>query len=609
MAFSQAVLEKVNNLTTQPGVYLWKDAKGHIIYVGKAVNLRNRVKSYVRHDANRAVKVAAMISHAVDLETIVVANEMEALILENTLIKKHHPHYNIMLRDDKTYPYIKVTLQDDYPRVCMTRRVLRDGARYFGPFADAGAVHRVLKLMQRAFHIRTCRSLKADRPCLQYHMGHCDAPCVHYITKADYQDLVRQAVDLLEGRNTPLIRELQQKMEAASEALEFEKAAAYRDQIEAIRVIQSQQNIVTQGGDMDVLGLASDAGQTCVQIYTIRSGRLMGRETFSLDHSDDETAADMTEAVIDQYYTAQSFIPRDIVVAAVAEQEDCERRLSQLKGQQVNVIIPQRGSKKKLLAMAEENARVLLEQRRLQWQHDTDKTSGAVQALARVLDLPSLPERMECFDISHTQGIETVASMVVFENGQPARSEYRRFKLKTVQGKPDDFKSMAEIMERRYNEKDWPVPDLIVIDGGKGQLHAALPVIRQAGCEAPVISLAKRIEEVFVEGRSDSIILSHHTPELQLLQAIRDEAHRFAITYHRHLRGRRSLVSILDHIEGIGPARRKALWQHFKTLDDMKKAEIEELAAVPGMTRQTAENVYYFFRLGTDEKRKQTQLK
>lgn len=609
MAFSQAVLEKVNNLTTQPGVYLWKDAKGHIIYVGKAVNLRNRVKSYVRHDANRAVKVAAMISHAVDLETIVVANEMEALILENTLIKKHHPHYNIMLRDDKTYPYIKVTLQDDYPRVCMTRRVLRDGARYFGPFADAGAVHRVLKLMQRAFHIRTCRSLKADRPCLQYHMGHCDAPCVHYITKADYQDLVRQAVDLLEGRNTPLIRELQQKMESASEALEFEKAAAYRDQIEAIRVIQSQQNIVTQGGDMDVLGLASDAGQTCVQIYTIRSGRLMGRETFSLDHSDDETAADMTEAVIDQYYTAQSFIPRDIVVAAVAEQEDCERRLSQLKGQQVNVIIPQRGSKKKLLAMAEENARVLLEQRRLQWQHDTDKTSGAVQALARVLDLPSLPERMECFDISHTQGIETVASMVAFENGQPARSEYRRFKLKTVQGKPDDFKSMAEIMERRYNEKDWPVPDLIVIDGGKGQLHAALPVIRQAGCEAPVISLAKRIEEVFVEGRSDSIILSHHTPELQLLQAIRDEAHRFAITYHRHLRGKRSLVSILDHIEGIGPARRKALWQHFKTLDDMKKAEIEELAAVPGMTRQTAENVYYFFRLGTDEKRKQTQLK
>jgi excinuclease ABC subunit C len=266
--------------------------------------------------------------------------------------------------------------------------------------------------------------------------------------------------------------------------------------------------------------------------------------------------------------------------------------------------VPQRGLKKKLLDMAEDNARVLLEQRRLQWQHDKDKTSGAVEALARILDLPHLPERMECFDISHTQGIETVASMVVFEGGRPAKKEYRRFKLKTVQGKPDDFKSMAEIMGRRYRESEWPEPDLIIIDGGKGQLHAALPVIRAAGCEAPVVSLAKRIEEVFVEGRSDSIILDHHTPELQLLQAIRDEAHRFAITYHRSLRGKRSLVSILDHVEGIGPKRRKALWQSFKTLEDMKGATVEELAAVPGMSRQAAENVYYFFRLGTDEKRK-----
>lgn len=608
MALSEAVLEKVNNLTTQPGVYLWKNEQGRIIYVGKAVNLRNRVKSYVRKDSNRAVKVAAMMSHAVDLETIVVANEMEALILENTLIKKYHPHYNIMLRDDKTYPYIKVTIQEDYPRITMTRRVLRDGARYFGPFADATAVHYVLKLLQQAFHIRTCRTLKATRPCLQYHLGHCDAPCVHYITKEDYRALVQRGLDVLEGRDTTLVRELQEQMERCAENLEFEKAALCRDRIEAIKVIQAQQNIVTQGGDMDVLGLSSDAGQTCVQVYTIRNGKVMGRETFSLENSDDATPAVMIEAIIDQYYTADTFIPKEIVVAAVAEQEDCERRLSQLKGQQVTIIVPQRGIKKKLLAMAEENARVLLEQRRLQWQHDREKTSGAVRALAQVLDLPCLPERMECFDISHTQGIETVASMVVFENGQPARKEYRRFKLKTVQGKPDDFKSMAEIMERRYNEKEWPVPDLIVIDGGKGQLHAALPVIRQAGCEAPVISLAKRIEEVFVEGRSDSIILSHHTPELQLLQAIRDEAHRFAITYHRHLRGKRSLVSILDHVEGIGPARRKALWQHFKTLDDMKQASIEDLAAVPGMTRQAAENVYYFFHLGTDEKRKKTQL-
>lgn len=602
---SEAVLDKVRNLTTQPGVYLWKNAQGRIIYVGKAVNLRNRVRSYVRHDAKRAPKVAAMMSHAADIETIVVANEMEALILENTLIKKHHPRYNIMLRDDKTYPYIKVTVQEDYPRIFMTRRVQRDGARYFGPFADSGAVHRVLKLMQRSFRIRLCRTMQVSRPCLQYHLHHCDAPCVHYITKQEYGELVKQAVDILEGRDAAMVRQLQQQMEAAAEDMEFEKAALYRDQIAAIKVIQEQQNITTVGGgDMDVLGFASDAGQTCVQIYTIRQGRLMGRETFSLENSADEPAAALTSAVLDQYYTAEAFVPKEIIVAAAEDIEAHEKRLSMQKGQNVSIIIPQRGTKKNLLDMAEDNARVLLEQRRLQWQHDTDKTSGAVEALGRILDLPRLPERMECFDISHTQGIETVASMVVFEQGRPAKQEYRRFKLKTVQGKPDDFKSMAEIMKRRYNEKDWPVPDLIIIDGGKGQLHAALPVIREAGCEAPVISLAKRIEEVFVEGRSDSIILSHHTPELQLLQSIRDEAHRFAITYHRKLRGKRSLVSILDHIEGIGPKRRKALWTAFKNLDAMKTATIDELRAVPGMTKQAAENVYYFFRLGTDEKRK-----
>lgn len=609
MALSETVLEKVRNLTTQPGVYLWKNAQGQIIYVGKAVNLRNRVRSYVRHDARRAPKVTAMMSHAADLETIVVANEMEALILENTLIKKHHPRYNIMLRDDKTYPYIKVTLQEEYPRIFMTRRVSRDGARYFGPFANGLAVHRVLQLMQRSFHIRSCRTMQADRPCLQYHLHHCDAPCVHYITKGAYHELVQQAVEILEGRNTEMIRQLQNQMEKAAAQLEFEKAAMYRDQIEAVKVIQEQQNIQTiGGGDMDVLGFAADAGQTCVQIYTIRQGRLLGRETFTLENSIDETSGTLTAAVLDQYYTENMFIPKEIVVAAADDLEEHAHRLSLLKRQRVDISIPQRGIKKKLLSMAEDNARVLLEQRRLQWQHDTDKTSGAVEALARVLDLPRLPERMECFDISHTQGIETVASMVVFEHGRPAKKEYRRFKLKTVQGKPDDFKSMAEIMGRRYGERDWPEPDLIVIDGGKGQLHAALPIIRDAGCEAPVISLAKRIEEVFVEGRSDSIILSHHTPELQLLQAIRDEAHRFAITYHRKLRGKRSLVSILDHIEGIGPKRRKALWTAFKTLDDMKQATVEELAAVPTMTKETAENVYYFFRLGTDEKRKITKL-
>lgn len=603
MAVREDVLEKIKQLTTEPGVYLWKDEKGRILYVGKAVNLRNRVKSYVRKDSNRAVKVAAMMSHAVDLETIVVANEPEALILENTLIKKHHPRYNIMLRDDKTYPYIKVTVQEEYPRVFMTRRVQRDGARYFGPFADAGAVHRVLKLVQVALHLRTCRSMKVARPCLQYHLGHCDAPCMNYISKDDYRRQAELAVDALEGRNRRLVNDLRNKMEAAAAGLAFEKAAMYRDQLEALAAVKEQQDIVTTGaGDSDIIGFAVEAGQTCVQIYMIRGGKLMGREIFHIENGDDETSSSLTAAVLDQYYVNGVFVPKEIVVAAVERKEEYERRLSAQKGRNVSLIVPRRGMKKRLLEMAETNARVLLEQRRLQWQHDKDKTSGAVEALARVLDLPCLPERMECFDISHTQGIETVASMVVFEHGRPAKSEYRRFKLKTVQGKPDDFASMAEIMERRYSEKDWPEPDLIIIDGGKGQLHAALPVIRQAGTEATVISLAKRIEEIFVEGRSESVILSHHTPELQLLQAIRDEAHRFAITYHRKLRGKRSLVSVLDHIEGIGPKRRKAIWQTFRTLKEIKAASVEELASVEGMNKTAAENVYYFFRLEKSEK-------
>ena len=603
MAVREDVLEKIKQLTTEPGVYLWKDEKGRILYVGKAVNLRNRVKSYVRKDSNRAVKVAAMMSHAVDLETIVVANEPEALILENTLIKKHHPRYNIMLRDDKTYPYIKVTVQEEYPRVFMTRRVQRDGARYFGPFADAGAVHRVLNLMQVALHLRTCRSMKVARPCLQYHLGHCDAPCMNYISKDDYRRQAELAVDALEGRNRQLVNDLRDKMEEAAAGLAFEKAAMYRDQLEALAAVKEQQDIVTTGaGDSDIIGFAVEAGQTCVQIYMIRSGKLMGREIFHIENGDDETSSSLTAAVLDQYYVNGVFVPKEIVVAAVERKEEYERRLSAQKGRNVSLIVPRRGMKKRLLEMAETNARVLLEQRRLQWQHDKDKTSGAVEALARVLDLPCLPERMECFDISHTQGIETVASMVVFEHGRPAKSEYRRFKLKTVQGKPDDFASMAEIMERRYSEKDWPEPDLIIIDGGKGQLHAALPVIRQAGTEATVISLAKRIEEIFVEGRSESVILSHHTPELQLLQAIRDEAHRFAITYHRKLRGKRSLVSVLDHIEGIGPKRRKAIWQTFRTLKEIKAASVEELASVEGMNKTAAENVYYFFRLEKSEK-------
>lgn len=601
---SEELLEKVSHLPTTPGVYLWHDKYNRIIYVGKAINLRNRVRSYVRQDANRAPKVTAMMRRAVDVEIIQTKTEMEALILENTLIKEHHPKYNIMLRDDKTYPYIKVAVQEDFPRVYMTRRMERDEAKYFGPFTDVTAVHQVLKLLCLYYPLRTCRSMKVDRPCLQYHMHYCEAPCVGLVKAEKYRTYIDEVVQLFEGKHTPLLDTIQKKMEDAAEQLEFEQAARYRDQLTSIGKIQEKQRMVTQRGDLDVLGIAMEGNLACVQLLFIRGGRLLGRENYFVNTEGDEAEIIMTE-FIKQYYGSTTFIPKELLLPMESsEQQLFTEWFTDMKGQNVDVSVPQRGYKKDMINMAHENAQTFLNERRRQWQHEIDKTGGAVKRLAEVLDLPRLPERMECFDISHTQGAETVASMVVFEGGKPAKKEYRRFKLKTTQGKPDDFKSMAEIMERRYgNETDWPMPDLIVIDGGKGQLNAALPLIRQVGVvDVPVISLAKRIEEVFVEGKSDSIILSHHTPELQLLQQIRDEAHRFAITYHRKLRGKRNLESILDHIEGIGPKRRQALWKEFGTLEKMKEASVEELEQVESMNRKSAQTLYNFFRMSKAEK-------
>ena len=592
------ILEKVSHLPTTPGVYLWRDKYQRIIYVGKAINLRNRVRSYVQQDVNRSVKVTAMMRRAWDVETIQTKTEMEALILEATLIKEHHPKYNIMLRDDKTYPYVKVTVQEDYPRLFMTRRLERDGAKYFGPFTDVTAVHHVLRILRSYYPLRTCKSMKVERPCLQYHMHYCEGPCMNYVTVESYRKYIDDIVALFEGKQVQVIQEITSKMEQASEDLEFELAAKYRDDLLSIQKVQEKQRMVTQRGDMDVLGMAIDGPMVCIQLFFIRSGRLLGRENYFVQHEGDSPELVMTE-FIKQYYGGSTFIPKELLLPMdSADRELFSEWFTSMKGQQVEVSVPQRGYKKDLIKMAEENAQNFLAERRRQWQYTIDKAGGAVKKLAEVLDLPRLPERMECYDISHMQGAETVASMVVFEGGKPAKREYRRFKLKTVQGKPDDFASMAEIMERRYgNEKDWPMPDLIIIDGGKGQLNAALPVIRAMGVtDVPVISLAKRIEEVFVEGESESIILEHHTPELQLLQQIRDEAHRFAITYHRRLRGKRNLESVLDHIEGIGPKRRKALYKHFGNLDAMRVAELEELESVEGMNKKAALAAYEFFR-------------
>lgn len=597
---------KVEALPDSPGVYRWKDKDGRIIYVGKAKNLKNRVRSYVREDKNRSPKVAAMIRHAEDLDITMTATEMEALILECNLIKEIHPKYNISLRDDKSYPYVKVTTYDEWPRIFVTRNIRHDdGGKYFGPFTDVGSLRATLSLLRKYYPIRNCRSMKVSRPCLQYHLHLCCGPCFELCSKEDYKKYVNTICDLFEGKSTGLVQALKQKMAKASEEMAYEEAAKYRDQIRAIESVQQRQNIVANDGDFDVVGLARDGSHAGLEVFYIRYGRMVGKENFSIPESADETDDEIITAFARDFYGGNpNSIPREIILPLkVTDQELISSWLTHLKGTEVEILVPQRGFKRRLKDMAMANAGKYLSDKKLQWEYQDAREQGAVKKLKELLGLPRLPERMECFDISHNQGAETTGSMVVFEHGRPAKKEYRKFKLQTTQGHADDFKSMAEVMSRRYGkEKDWPAPDLIVLDGGLGQLHAALPVIRKSGCDVPVIGLAKRIEEIYIEGSEEPIILDHHEPALQLLQFIRDEAHRFVISYHRKWTNKRNTESILDHVDGIGPTRRNALWHAFRSMDEMRKASVEELAQVPGMNRMTAENLYRFLHMRKDEK-------
>ncbi|SDF62672.1 Excinuclease ABC subunit C [Sporolituus thermophilus DSM 23256] len=591
--------QKLAHLPDKPGVYLMKDASGRIIYVGKAVNLKNRVRSYFQASRNHSPKVRAMVARIADLEYIITASEIEALILECNLIKKHRPKYNISLKDDKSYPYIKVTVNEAYPRVYATRKVQKDGASYFGPYTSAGAVHETLALLRKLFPLRTCRRLDARRPCLQFHIKRCLAPCSGRVDEDQYQAMIKAVCLFLEGRSDDVVKELKRRMEEAAENLEFEQAAQLRDQLAAVEKVREKQNIVTGSGDQDVIGLARSAAGACVQVFFIRSGKMVGRDHFLLTGSEEEDDAAVLTAFMKQYYSQATFIPREILLPlALDEQDLLADWLTSIKGSRVDVVTPQRGTKKDLVTMAAGNAAAVLEEQAAKIQADADATAGAVLELGEHLDLESPPERIECFDISHIQGAETVASMVVFEGGRPKKDEYRRYKLRTVEGKPDDFKSMQEVVGRRYRDADQgPLPDLIIIDGGKGQLNAALEVIRSLGLhDIPVVGLAKEFEHIFREGESDPVILPRHSQALYLVQRIRDEAHRFAITYHRKLRAKRNMVSVLDHIPGIGAKRRKALWDHFGSLAKIKAAAVDELAAVPGMTRPAAEAVYHFFR-------------
>lgn len=591
------VEEKLALLPDRPGVYLMKDESGRIIYVGKAVNLKNRVRSYFQSSRNHSPKVKAMVARIYNLEYIITNSEMEALILECNLIKKHRPKYNISLRDDKTYPYIKVT-NEAYPRVFATRKVQKDGARYFGPYTSAGAVHETLRLLKKLFPLRNCRHLDAKRPCLEYHIKRCLAPCTGKVDDDMYADMIKAVCLFLEGRSEDVVRNLRRQMSEAAENLEFETAAKVRDQLAAVEKVIEKQNIVTGSGDQDALGLARSALGTCVQVFFIRSGKMIGRDHFLMSGSEDEADNDILAAFMKQYYSQATFIPREILLPLeLDDQELLAGWLTELKDGKVMVETPKRGTKKDIVNMAAGNAAIVLEEQAAKIKARNEQTEGAVADLGRYLGMDKPPERMECFDISHIQGSETVASMVVFEGGVPKKDDYRRYKLRTVEGKPDDFRSMQEVVERRYRSLTEPLPDLIIIDGGKGQLNAALEVIRGVGfTEATVVGLAKEFEHIFREGQSDPLILPRHSQALYLIQRIRDEAHRFAITYHRKLRSKRNMVSVLDHVPGIGPKRRKVLWDAFGSLAKIKEASVEEMAAVPGMTTPAAQAVYDFFR-------------
>lgn len=598
--FSENIRKALAVLPEKPGVYLMHDAEGKVIYVGKAVVLKNRVRSYFRNLASHTPKVKAMVAKIAEIETIVTSSEVEALILECNLIKKYRPRYNISLKDDKTYPYLKVTVQEDFPRLLVTRRQSRDGAKYYGPYADAGAMHATVKLLRSMFPLRTCRKMNPDRPCLNYHIKRCLAPCAGHIGRSEYQQMIKSVCMVLDGRTTELERDLKRAMQEATENYAFEEAARLRDQLQAVeRLNETQKAVTNNGGDMDIIGFGKDMTGLCLQIFFVRKGKLMGRDNFFLEDAGD-TSDEVITAFIKQYYNEATFVPHEIVVPYLpeaAEQQLIENWLAEKAQRKVVLLLPQRGVKKQLLELANTNAVKLLEERLRKGNLSLTSDVQAAEELQHILGVEHSLARMDCFDISHTQGTETVASMVVFRNGSPSKKDYRKYKIVSAEGKPDDFKSMKEVVYRRYKDYE-DLPSLVIIDGGKGQLSSALEIIRGLGlAELPVVSLAEREEEIFIPHQSKSIVLDRDSAALKLIQRIRDEAHRFAITYHRKLRSKRNLVSVLDHVEGIGPKRRQELWKAFKTLDAMKAATVEELADVEGMNYAAAQTLYDFFRL------------
>jgi excinuclease ABC subunit C len=603
---SSTIEEDLKLLPDRPGCYLFKDREGTVLYVGKAASLRSRVRSYFQEGGGHSPRTRLMVARVHHVETMVTDTPVEALLLESSLIKRFKPYYNVRLRDDKQYPYICLTMNEPFPRPIIVRRVKRDGNRYFGPYTSSWAMRQALRVIRQVFQLRGCgrtiREGDQQKLCLDYHMGLCSGPCASLIDRINYLRAVDDVTQFLQGKADDALKQLQAEMDTAAENLQFEKAARLRDQVQAVRAVIERQRIVsTDLVDQDVLAVASDQVQTGAAIHFVRGGRLVGQEFFSLEgaHPDDPSGA-LTQFVQQYYQRAQQPARQVLLSHELADADWIAEWLRERRGGAVEMLVPQRGEKRRLVELAEENARQRLEERRARFANDQARADEAMMELQEALELPMMPYRIEAFDISNIQGTEIVAAMVVFEGGQPKKSDYRKFKIRSVEGAPDDFAAMREAVRRRLQRgvggdtRFGELPDLILIDGGKGQLNAALEVAQELGVEIPTIGLAKQFEEVFLPGRRDPVLLSRRSPALFLLQRIRDEAHRFGLAYHRKLRGKRQTRSSLDEISGIGQRRRDALLRHFGSVAKMKGASVDELAAVKGMTRLAADEVYRY---------------
>ena len=622
------VEEELKKLPRKPGVYIMRDDKDVILYVGKAINLHNRVRSYFRENIGRGPAIDQMVSLIARFEYIVTDSELEALVLENNLIKENSPKYNTLLKDDKTYPYIKVTVGEDYPRILFSRTMKKDKSRYFGPYTSAAAVKDTIELLNKLYQLRTCnrvlpRDTGLERPCLNYHIKQCLAPCQGYVSKEEYRQQVAGALEFLNGNYSPILKDLEEKMNKAAEELEFEEAARYRDLLSSVRQVSQKQKITEGvGEDKDILALYQDETEAVVQVFFVRDGKLIGREHYYMTHVPENNKPAILQDFVKQFYAGTPFITRELMLQyEIEDAELIEKWLSERKGSRVYLKVPKIGSKEKLVELAAQNAKLVLSQDREKLKREEGRTIGAVKEISDLLQLPLTgTARMEAYDISNINGFENVGSMVVYEKGKPKRSDYRKFKIKSVSG-PDDYACMREVLTRRFRhgmeeskeleeqEMDQEYgsftkfPDLILMDGGRGQVNIALSVLEELGINIPVCGMVKddnhRTRGLYYH--NIELPIDTHSEGFKLITRIQDEAHRFAIEYHRSLRSKTQVKSVLDDIPGVGPARRKALMRHFKSLEEIRQASVEELMEIPEMNERTAEEIVTFFASQTGQ--------